>query len=77
MEAVVAEVRQETHDTASLFLDIGEEPRDYEAGQFITIDPHQFGFLQQTIALPGGDQERPGRSRGPTPWDRLPTRSTS
>ena len=50
MEAVVAEVRQETHDTASLFLDIGDEARDYEAGQFITIDPHQFGFLQQTIA---------------------------
>ena len=50
MEATVAEVREETHDTTSLFLDIGHESRDYEAGQFITIDPHQFGFLEQTIA---------------------------
>ena len=28
MAAVVAGVRQETHDTASLFLDIGGEPRE-------------------------------------------------
>lgn len=50
IEAVVAEVREETHDTASLFLDIGSEPRDYKAGHFLTIDPHQFAFLGQTIA---------------------------
>ena len=50
IQAAVAEVREETHDTASLFLHLGDEPRDYRAGQFITIDPHQFGFLEQTIA---------------------------
>lgn len=50
IQAVVARVREETHDTASLFLDLGSEPHDYEAGQFITIDPHQFGFLEPTIA---------------------------
>lgn len=50
IEATVAGVHQETPDTASLFLDIGDEPHDYKAGQFITIDPHQFAFLEQTIA---------------------------
>jgi 3-ketosteroid 9alpha-monooxygenase subunit B len=60
--ATVAAVRQETHDTASLFLDLGDEPRDYQAGQFITIDPHQFGFLEQTIAYleeAKGSKEKP------------------
>ena len=50
IQAVVADVREETHDAASLLLDIGDEERDYKAGQFITIDPHQFGFLEQVIA---------------------------
>ena len=50
IEAVVAEMRDETHDTASLFLDIGAQPHDYKAGQFITVNPHQFAFLEQTIA---------------------------
>ena len=50
IRAVVADVREETHDAASLLLDIGDEERDYKAGQFITIDPHQFGFLEQVIA---------------------------
>lgn len=50
LEAVVARVRMETPDTASLFLDLGHAPKDYRAGQFLTIDPHQFPFLEPVIA---------------------------
>ena len=32
IQAVVADVREETHDAASLLLDIGDEERDYKAG---------------------------------------------
>ena len=48
-EVAVAEVRMETKDCATLFLAAGE-PMDYEAGHFITIDPHQFKFLEHFIA---------------------------
>lgn len=73
IEAVIAEVREETHDTASLFLDIGAEPRDYQAGQFITVDPHQFGFLEQTIAyleeLKGAKEKPRAYSMGSAPHE--------
>ncbi|HJP29917.1 MAG TPA: oxidoreductase [Candidatus Latescibacteria bacterium] len=74
IETVVAEVREQTHDTASLFLDLGEEPRDYRAGQFITIDPHQFAFLEQTIAyleeIKGGREKPRAYSMGSAPHER-------
>lgn len=74
IEAVVAQVREETHDTASLFLDIGAEPRDYRAGHFITIDPHQFGFLRQTIAyleeIKGSKEKPRAYSMGSAPHER-------
>ena len=74
MEVVVAEVRDETHDTSSLFLDPGDEPRDYQAGQFITIDPHQFGFLKPTIAYleeMKGTKEKPrAYSMGSAPHEK-------
>lgn len=38
----VADVVQETADTVTLLLDAGEFPRDYKAGQYVSIDPHQF-----------------------------------
>ena len=73
IDAVVASVKEETHDTASLFLDIGDEPRDYEAGQFITIDPHQFGFLEQTIRyleeLKGAKEKPRAYSMGSAPHE--------
>lgn len=73
IEAVVAEVREETHDTASLFLDIGDEPRDYRAGHFITIDPHQFAFLGQTIAyleqIKGAKEKPRAYSMGSAPHE--------
>jgi ferredoxin-NADP reductase len=44
-EVTVAEVRLETHDTATLSLDFGPERPEYRAGQFLNIDPHQFRAL--------------------------------
>jgi 3-ketosteroid 9alpha-monooxygenase subunit B len=42
---VVADVVQETADTVTLLLDAGDDPRDYKAGQYVSIDPHQFPAL--------------------------------
>jgi 3-ketosteroid 9alpha-monooxygenase subunit B len=41
----VADVVQETADTVTLLLDAGDDPRDYKAGQYVSIDPHQFRAL--------------------------------
>ncbi len=48
-EAALAQVIVETHDTVTLVLEI-DEPTEYRAGQFLTVDPHQFGGLRQVIA---------------------------
>ena len=39
--AIVIDVVTETPDTVTLVLDIGE-PVSYKAGQYVSIDPHQF-----------------------------------
>lgn len=57
-EATVTEVRMDTHDTATLFLDFGGAPLDYKAGQFLNIDPHQFPALGRLCAYL---QEQKGR----------------
>jgi ferredoxin-NADP reductase len=57
-EVTITEVRMETHDTATLFLDFGGAPPEYKAGQFINIDPHQFPALR---ALAAFLQEQKGR----------------
>jgi 3-ketosteroid 9alpha-monooxygenase subunit B len=57
-EPLVAEVKLETHDTATLYLDFGDEPVEYKAGQFLNIDPHQFRAL---YALTAYLQEQKGR----------------
>jgi ferredoxin-NADP reductase len=49
-EVTVADVRLETHDTATLYLDFGPERPEYRAGQFINIDPHQFPALGRLAA---------------------------
>jgi len=49
-EVTVADVRMETHDTATLCLDFGPERPEYRAGQFINIDPHQFPALGRLSA---------------------------
>jgi 3-ketosteroid 9alpha-monooxygenase subunit B len=43
-ESVVSEVIVETPDTITAVLDVGE-PVSYRAGQYVTIDPHQFPAL--------------------------------
>lgn len=44
-EVVVSRVIQETPDTVTLVLFTGNERIDYKAGQFLTIDAHQFKVL--------------------------------
>lgn len=45
MEVMVADVIVETHDTTTLILFTGNDHLDYHAGNFLTIDPHQFESL--------------------------------
>ena len=47
MEAVVTEVVRETADSSTLFLFIGNERAEYQAGQFLTIRPQQFPELER------------------------------
>jgi ferredoxin-NADP reductase len=46
--AVVLESIVETHDTKTLVLDIGTAP-SYVAGQYVTIDPHQYPGLTSIV----------------------------
>jgi ferredoxin-NADP reductase len=57
-EVTVTDMRLETHDTATLFLDFGPERPEYRAGQFLNIDPHQFPALRRLGAYL---QEHKGR----------------
>ena len=50
LEVEVADVRMETPDTASLFL-ASDEPFEYDAGHFLTIDPRQFQILEHLAAF--------------------------
>jgi hypothetical protein len=43
------DVVRNTHDTVTLSFDTGDQP-EYQAGQFISIDPHQFPELSRVIA---------------------------
>ncbi len=43
------EVVRNTHDTVTLYFDTGDQP-EYTAGQFISIDPHQFPELSRQVA---------------------------
>src|SRR5205809_979346 len=51
MEAVVVEVVRETPDTTTLVLFTGNERLDYEAGHFLTVDPHQFEGLERFVSF--------------------------
>jgi 3-ketosteroid 9alpha-monooxygenase subunit B len=50
LEAMVADVIRETPDTTTLVLFTGNERLEYEAGHFLTVDPHQFEGLERFIA---------------------------
>ena len=62
MEVEVVHVRRDTPDTTTLFMSAGDEPLEYEAGHFCTIDPHQFGELEHFTAYledQKGQREKP------------------
>jgi 3-ketosteroid 9alpha-monooxygenase subunit B len=48
-DVTVSRIVQETPDTVTLYLS-GDEPFRYKAGQFLTIDPHQFPQLKGLCA---------------------------
>ena len=47
-DAVIVDVVRRTHDTSSVYFFIGDLPA-YRAGQFLSIDPHQFPELKRWI----------------------------
>ena len=49
IQSTCVKVERNTHDTVTLSFDTGDQP-DYDAGQFISIDPHQFVELSRVIA---------------------------
>ncbi len=51
LEVMIADVVQETPDTATLVLFTGNDRLDYRAGHFLTIDPHQFEALERFTAF--------------------------
>lgn len=62
LEVMIVEARRDTPDTTTLFMFAGNEPVEYEAGHFCTIDPHQFGELEHFIAYledQKGTKEKP------------------
>ena len=50
LEVMVTDVVRETPDTATLLLFTGNDRLEYEAGHFLTIDPHQFLALERFTA---------------------------
>lgn len=50
LEVMVADTIEETHDTTTLVLFTGNDRLEYQAGHFLTIDPHQFPQLQRFTA---------------------------
>ena len=49
-KTVVLESIVETADTRTLVLDAGAPRTDWHAGQYVSIDPHQFAGLQSFVA---------------------------
>jgi ferredoxin-NADP reductase len=47
-DALIAETIRETADTTTLVLDVGPH-EGYRAGQYVSIDPHQFPGLQSFV----------------------------
>ena len=50
LEVMVADSIKETADTVTLLLFTGNDRLEYQAGHFLTIDPHQFAELERFIA---------------------------
>ena len=67
---VVADVVQETADTVTLMLDAGDDPRDYKAGQYVSIDPHQFAAIKGYAAFL---EDNKGRKEPPRAYSMVST----
>jgi len=50
IEVMVADVIRESAEAATLLLFTGNDHLDYQAGHFLTIDPHQFPALERFTA---------------------------
>jgi 3-ketosteroid 9alpha-monooxygenase subunit B len=50
LEVMVADVVHETAEATTLLLFTGNDRLDYEAGHFLTIDPHQFPAIERFTA---------------------------
>src|SRR5947208_15687648 len=48
---MVSDIIPETHDTTTLILFPGNDRLEYQAGHFLTIDPHQFPALERFTAF--------------------------
>lgn len=51
LEVMVADAILETSDTATLVLFTGNDHLEYQAGHFLTIDPHEFPQLERFTAF--------------------------
>lgn len=49
MHGYVVDVVRRTHDTSTLYIFLGEDQLDYHAGQFVSVDPHQFEDLKRWV----------------------------
>lgn len=61
-DTVVVESVVETDDTRTLWLDPGPTPLEWRAGQYVSVDPHQFPGLQSLVAYL---EHRKGRHEPP------------
>lgn len=66
----VADIVQETADTVTLLLDAGDYPRSYKAGQYVSIDPHQFPAIAGYAAFL---EEGKGRKEPPRAYSMVST----
>ena len=75
MEVMIYDIRRDTPDTTTLFLFAGNEALIYEAGHFLTIDPHQFAELKHFTAhledLKGQREKPRAYSLASAPHERL------
>jgi ferredoxin-NADP reductase len=51
LEVMVADTIVETHDTATIVFFTGNDRLEYQAGHFLTLDPHDFPELERFTAF--------------------------
>ena len=51
LEVMVAETIIETHDTTTIMFFTGNDHLEYQAGHFLTLDPHDFPELERFTAF--------------------------